>query len=139
LSPLIEKNQVRRALCGGENRDRFIDNRDRAGLNGIDSTIGPRTVSGDSDLQDSRERLRMKAKKRLTAEEARAVKQVLAALKTERVRVDRAITALSDLGKEPGHASSERKRTRTMSAEARAKIAGAQRERWAKVKAVKKK
>jgi len=60
--------------------------------------------------------------------------QVVAQLKTERDRLDRAIEALSGLdgtGRASGH-------KRTLSAAARERIAQAQRERWKKFKAAKK-
>ena len=60
---------------------------------------------------------------------------VLAQLKTERAKLDKAITALSGVvGAQSGGGGS---RKRTLSVAARRKIAAAQRARWAKVKAKK--
>ena len=59
---------------------------------------------------------------------------VLAQLKAERAKLDKAIEALSGLtGKSGGSGGGKR----TLSAAARAKIAAAQRARWAKFKAKK--
>jgi hypothetical protein len=59
---------------------------------------------------------------------------VLAQLKEERAKLDKAITVLSDLdGKSGGGVGGKRK----LSAAARARIAAAQRARWAKFKAKK--
>lgn len=55
---------------------------------------------------------------------------VLAALKAEREKLNKAIAALSGVNGRPG-------RRRTMSAAARERIAAAQRARWAKFKAKK--
>lgn len=63
------------------------------------------------------------------------ITQVLSELRTERARLDKAIAALSGLN---GSVSAVDKVKRTMSAAGRAKIAAAQRKRWAKVKAGKK-
>ena len=60
--------------------------------------------------------------------------QVVAQLKAERDRLDKAIEALSGFGG-TGRTSG---RKRTLSAEARERIAKAQRERWKKFKAAKK-
>ena len=57
---------------------------------------------------------------------------VLAQLKAEREKLNRAIEALSGAGKSSGG------RTRTLSAAARERIAAAQRKRWAKFKKKKK-
>jgi hypothetical protein len=58
---------------------------------------------------------------------------VLAQLKAERTKLDRAIEALSGLAGESGRAGGKR----TLSVAARARIAAAQRARWAKFKAKK--
>ena len=58
---------------------------------------------------------------------------VLAQLKAERTKLDRAIEALSGLAGKSGSAGGKR----TLSAAARARIAAAQRARWAKFKAKK--
>ena len=58
---------------------------------------------------------------------------VVAQLKAERAKLDRAIEALSDLTGKSGSAGGKRR----LSAAARAKIAAAQRARWAKFKAKK--
>jgi hypothetical protein len=61
---------------------------------------------------------------------------VMAELKEERAKLDRAIAALS--GVSGGKSSTSRRPKKVMSAAARKKIAAAQRARWAKVKARKK-
>lgn len=61
---------------------------------------------------------------------------VLAQLKQERTKLDRAIMVLSGV---VGRKASSSKGTRTLSLAARKKIAAAQRARWAKVKAKAKK
>lgn len=58
---------------------------------------------------------------------------VLAQLKTERAKLDKAISALAGITGSPNGGSKKR----TLSAAARRKIAAAQRARWAKVKAKK--
>jgi hypothetical protein len=58
---------------------------------------------------------------------------VVAQLKAERAKLDRAIEALSGLTGKSGSAGGKRR----LSAAARAKIAAAQRARWAKFKAKK--
>jgi hypothetical protein len=64
---------------------------------------------------------------------------VLNQLKSERQRLDKAIKALEDVaGKKSAGNSHAVHRTR-LSAAARAKIGAAQRKRWAKVRAAKKK
>jgi len=72
--------------------------------------------------------------------------QIITALKQERERLDRAIAILQGSSRNSSgrrHAtggwSSSGRTGRRMSAEARAKIAAAQRRRWAKAKAQKKK
>jgi hypothetical protein len=60
---------------------------------------------------------------------------VLAQLKAERDKLDRAIAALSGVG---GGKGGSRTGKRTLSAAARKRIADAQRARWAKFKAKKK-
>ena len=57
---------------------------------------------------------------------------VVAQLKAERAKLDKAIAALSDVD---GNSSGGRGGKRTLSAAARARIAAAQRARWAKFKA----
>jgi len=59
---------------------------------------------------------------------------VLAQLKAERAKLDKAIAALSSVG---GKSSGGGRSTRRLSAAAREKIAAAQRARWAKFKAKK--
>jgi hypothetical protein len=59
---------------------------------------------------------------------------VLEQLKEERDKLDRAIAALNGVG---GKRSNRTRRKRILSAAARAKIAAAQRARWAKFKAKK--
>ncbi len=60
---------------------------------------------------------------------------VLAQLKTERAKLDKAITALSGVVRAQSGGGGSRKRT--LSVAARRKIAAAQRARWAKVRAKK--
>ena len=59
---------------------------------------------------------------------------IVAELKSERDRLDKAIQALSGLGGTSRNSTGKR----TLSAAARARIAQAQRERWRKFKAAKK-
>jgi hypothetical protein len=62
------------------------------------------------------------------------IASIIVQLKSERDRLDKAIAALSGLGGTGRNSTGKR----TLSAAARARIAQAQRERWRKVKAAKK-
>jgi hypothetical protein len=65
------------------------------------------------------------------------LRAVVEQLKEERTRLDKAIAALSGIVRSKPGATSDRGRTRHLSAEARKRIAAAQRARWAKFKAKK--
>jgi hypothetical protein len=65
------------------------------------------------------------------------IEQIIKQLRAERERIDQAISVLN--GTRPGTARGRGRGPRHMSAEARARIAAAQKARWARVKAQKKK
>lgn len=67
------------------------------------------------------------------------IEAIVESLKRERNRIDAAIAALDSGGRHRGLGSSGGRGRRRMSAEARARIAAAQRARWARVKAAQKK
>jgi hypothetical protein len=67
------------------------------------------------------------------------IEDITAQLKVERERIDKAIAALNGTGVGRATGTRRRRGPRKMSAEARARIAAAQKARWAKVRAGKKK
>ena len=67
------------------------------------------------------------------------IEEIIESLKRERNRIDAAITALGSSSSRGGRAFSSGRGRRKMSAEAKAKIAAAQKARWARVKAGQKK